>query len=76
MGAASGTPAVMGGFDFIMGGRAQLTVIGSFPDGTARPARPAPPCPPHRDGRLPHVVLLELFSDAGVGTMITAEATP
>ena len=28
------------------------------------------------DGRLPHVVLLELFSDAGVGTMITAEAQP
>lgn len=27
------------------------------------------------DGRLPHVVLLELFSDAGVGTMITEEAT-
>ena len=27
------------------------------------------------DGRLPHVVLLELFSDSGVGTMITAEAT-
>jgi acetylglutamate kinase len=27
------------------------------------------------DGRLPHVVLLELFSDAGVGTMITAEPT-
>lgn len=27
------------------------------------------------DGRLPHVVLLELFSDAGIGTMITAEAT-
>ena len=27
------------------------------------------------DGRLPHVVLLELFSDAGVGTMITPEAT-
>jgi acetylglutamate kinase len=26
------------------------------------------------DGRLPHVVLLELFSDAGIGTMITAEA--
>ncbi|MFL6204746.1 MAG: acetylglutamate kinase [Acidimicrobiales bacterium] len=25
------------------------------------------------DGRLPHVVLLELFSDAGVGTMITQE---
>lgn len=25
------------------------------------------------DGRLPHVVLLELFSDAGVGTMITRE---
>ncbi len=24
------------------------------------------------DGRLPHVVLLELFSDAGIGTMITA----
>ena len=23
------------------------------------------------DGRLPHVVLLELFSDAGIGTMIT-----
>jgi acetylglutamate kinase len=28
------------------------------------------------DGRLPHVVLLELFSDAGVGTMITKEPTP
>jgi acetylglutamate kinase len=28
------------------------------------------------DGRLPHVLLLELFSDAGVGTMITdPEAT-
>jgi acetylglutamate kinase len=25
------------------------------------------------DGRVPHVVLLELFSDEGVGTMITAE---
>ena len=25
------------------------------------------------DGRLPHVLLLELFSDAGVGTMIVAE---
>ena len=23
------------------------------------------------DGRIPHVLLLELFSDAGVGTMIT-----
>jgi acetylglutamate kinase len=28
------------------------------------------------DGRVPHVVLLELFSDAGIGTMITPEATP
>lgn len=28
------------------------------------------------DGRLPHVVLLELFSDAGIGTMITAETSP
>jgi acetylglutamate kinase len=28
------------------------------------------------DGRLPHVLLLELFSDAGVGTMITAETAP
>jgi acetylglutamate kinase len=28
------------------------------------------------DGRLPHVVLLELFSDAGVGTMITKDAAP
>jgi acetylglutamate kinase len=28
------------------------------------------------DGRLPHVVLLELFSDAGVGTMITKEPNP
>jgi acetylglutamate kinase len=27
------------------------------------------------DGRVPHVVLLELFSDAGVGTMITAETS-
>jgi acetylglutamate kinase len=26
------------------------------------------------DGRVPHVVLLELFSDQGVGTMITADA--
>lgn len=26
------------------------------------------------DGRIPHVVLLELFSDAGVGTMITRDA--
>ena len=25
------------------------------------------------DGRVPHVLLLELFTDAGVGTMITAE---
>jgi len=25
------------------------------------------------DGRLPHVLLLELFTDAGIGTMITAE---
>jgi acetylglutamate kinase len=25
------------------------------------------------DGRLPHVLLLELFSDAGIGTMITTE---
>ena len=24
------------------------------------------------DGRVPHVVLLELFSDAGVGTMVVA----
>lgn len=28
------------------------------------------------DGRVPHVVLLELFTKAGVGTMITAEAAP
>ena len=28
------------------------------------------------DGRVPHVVLLELFSDAGIGTMITPEAVP
>jgi acetylglutamate kinase len=28
------------------------------------------------DGRLPHVLLLELFSDAGVGTMITPEPAP
>jgi acetylglutamate kinase len=27
------------------------------------------------DGRLPHVLLLELFSDEGIGTMITAGAT-
>jgi acetylglutamate kinase len=25
------------------------------------------------DGRLPHVLLLELFSDEGIGTMITEE---
>ena len=28
------------------------------------------------DGRVPHVILLELFSDAGIGTMITAGETP
>lgn len=28
------------------------------------------------DGRVPHVVLLELFSDAGIGTMITAGPSP
>jgi acetylglutamate kinase len=28
------------------------------------------------DGRVPHVVLLELFSDAGIGTMITGEPAP
>jgi len=28
------------------------------------------------DGRVPHVILLELFSDAGVGTMITAGEAP
>jgi acetylglutamate kinase len=28
------------------------------------------------DGRVPHVILLELFSDAGVGTMITAGDAP
>ncbi len=28
------------------------------------------------DGRVPHVLLLELFSDAGIGTMITAEDRP
>ena len=27
------------------------------------------------DGRVPHVILLELFTDAGIGTMITADAT-
>jgi acetylglutamate kinase len=26
------------------------------------------------DGRIPHVLLLELFTDAGIGTMVTAEA--
>jgi acetylglutamate kinase len=28
------------------------------------------------DGRVPHVILLELFSDAGIGTMITAGEVP
>ena len=28
------------------------------------------------DGRVPHVLLLELFTDAGVGTMITQEPVP
>jgi acetylglutamate kinase len=28
------------------------------------------------DGRIPHVLLLELFSDAGIGTMITAGDAP
>jgi hypothetical protein len=26
------------------------------------------------DGRIPHVLLLELFTDAGIGTMVTASA--
>jgi acetylglutamate kinase len=26
------------------------------------------------DGRIPHVLLLELFTDAGIGTMVTAQA--
>lgn len=28
------------------------------------------------DGRVPHVLLLELFTDAGIGTMITEKANP
>ncbi len=28
------------------------------------------------DGRVPHVLLLELFTDAGIGTMITSDSTP
>jgi acetylglutamate kinase len=28
------------------------------------------------DGRVPHVLLLELFSDAGIGTMITPAPDP
>lgn len=28
------------------------------------------------DGRIPHVLLLEVFTDAGIGTMITPEAVP
>ena len=28
------------------------------------------------DGRIPHVLLLELFTDAGIGTMITPDPTP
>jgi acetylglutamate kinase len=28
------------------------------------------------DGRIPHVVLLEVFTDAGVGTMITSGTDP
>ncbi|MGH9136530.1 MAG: acetylglutamate kinase [Acidimicrobiales bacterium] len=28
------------------------------------------------DGRVPHVVLLELFTEAGIGTMVTKEPTP
>ena len=28
------------------------------------------------DGRIPHVVLLELFTDAGIGTMVTGEPVP
>jgi len=27
------------------------------------------------DGRIPHVLLLELLTDAGVGTMVTAESS-
>ena len=26
------------------------------------------------DGRIPHVLLIEMFTDAGVGTMITKDA--
>ena len=28
------------------------------------------------DGRIPHVLLLELFTDAGIGTMITGDTQP
>lgn len=28
------------------------------------------------DGRIPHAVLLELFTDAGIGTMVTADGDP
>jgi acetylglutamate kinase len=28
------------------------------------------------DGRIPHVLLLELFTDAGIGTMVTGEPVP
>ena len=28
------------------------------------------------DGRIPHVLLLELFTDAGIGTMVTADPEP
>jgi acetylglutamate kinase len=28
------------------------------------------------DGRIPHVVLLEIFTDEGIGTMVTAEEQP
>ena len=28
------------------------------------------------DGRVPHVLLLEIFTDAGIGTMVTVGDTP
>jgi len=28
------------------------------------------------DGRLPHAVLLEIFTDSGIGTMITPDGAP
>ncbi|WP_437730094.1 CotH kinase family protein [Sorangium sp. So ce1335] len=53
VGVAAGQEAAQPGFEFIMNGRAQLSIVGSFPDGTVR--------------ALVFYVAPEVFADGGEG---------